>query len=258
MSAGLYDDAELAALYDLDFGDYDADLALYENFAARGEPPSLELGAGSGRVALHLARQGRNVVGIDTAPAMLARAEARLDAETAPCLRLVEGDMRDFNLGETFDLVYCALGTFEHMLTADDAVASLRCAAKHLAPGGVFVCELRPLASIDWSPRPWPAQTEWTKRDPDTGDLVTKTVSGRASQAAQTTTHWLVFDRVPAGGGAVHRRAFDVTLRVFGRFEFELLLQHAGLRLRQIYGDYDLSPFSDDSDTMIIVAAQSD
>ena len=71
-----YADDDAAALYDLQYDDWDEDLALYEQFAQRGDTPSLELCVGTGRVALHLARAGRRVVGIDASPQMLARLRA--------------------------------------------------------------------------------------------------------------------------------------------------------------------------------------
>jgi len=251
-----YADDELAALYDLEHAGYDDDLAMYEGFARRGELPSLELGAGSGRVALHLARQGLRVTGIDASLAMLTRATAALDERTAPNVRLVEADMRDFDLaGEKFDLVYCALGAFEHLLTIDDQLATLRCVARHLAPGGLFVAQLRSLAAVDWTQEHAPLIVEWTRHDGE-GGTVTKLSGLTVSPAAQTTTAHVIFDRAPAGGGPVRRRSFDVTRRVFGRFEFELLLRAAGLRLAALYGDCDLSPFDDRSDTMVAVARQ--
>jgi len=249
-----YADDELASLYDLVYQDEDADLALYEQFARRGQRPSLELGVGSGRVALHLARCGLPVVGIDSSLRMLARLEARLDPQLAPNVRLVEADMRDFDLGgETFDLVYCAFDTFEHLLTIDDRIAALRCVARHLTPAGVFVAQMRSLTAIDWSPAPSALTHDWTRRDPATGHLVTKLRSSSACPAAQTTTDTLIFDRI-GDDGSVRRRTIEVTLRVAGRFEMELLLQGASLRLRSIYGGPDLSPFDDASDTMVIVA----
>jgi precorrin-6B methylase 2 len=252
----VYGDAELAALYDLVYGDYDDDLAMYEQFASRGELASLEMAAGSGRVGLHLARSGKKVVGIDSSLAMLSRFEAALDDKTAPNVRLVEADMRDFSLGEKFDLVFCAFDSFEQMLSNEHAVAALRCAERHMAKGGVFVTELRTLRSVDWAPpEQAPLAYEWTRTDAATGERITKLSSMRASPADQTTTTTLIFDRL-AADGTVRRRTFDVTLRVFGRQEFELLLAQAGLRLTQIYGDYDLSPLSDDSDTMIVVASR--
>jgi SAM-dependent methyltransferase len=227
---------------------------LYEEFARRGESPSLELGVGTGRVALHLARQGFHVVGLDSSMRMLARLEAALDAETAQRLRLVEGDMRNFDLaGEKFDLIYCALDTFEHLLTNEDQLAALRCIAKHLATGGVFVTEMRSLTAVDWSDDPSPLRLEWVRPDPATGEQVTKLSSVTSSRSRQLTMFTLMFDRTGAGG-VVHRRTFDVTLRATGRYEMQMLLERAGLRLAAIYGGTDLSPFADDSDTMVIVA----
>jgi len=249
-----YSDDELAAIYDLAYQSYDEDLPLYEEFARRGESPSLELGVGTGRVALHLARKGFAVVGLDSSMRMLARLEAALDAETAKRLRLVEGDMRDFDLGgEKFDLAFCALDTFEHLLTNQDQLAALRRVAKHLAPGGVFVTEMRSLTAVDWSSEPSPLRLEWVRPDPATGEQVAKLSSVVSSRARQLTTSTLIFDRSGADG-AVRRRTFDVTLRATGRYEMEMLLERAGLRLAAVYGGTDLSPFDDDSDTMVIVA----
>ena len=249
-----YDDDEAAALYDLVYETYDEDLSLYEEFARRGETPALELGAGTGRVALHLARAGLEVVALDSSSRMLARLEAALDAGTRPRVRTVEADMRAFDLGgETFDLVYCALDTFEHLLTPDDQLATLRCVARHLSKGGVFVAELRSLTAVDWSDEPTPLRLEWVRPDPAGGGTVAKLSSVEVSRARQLTTSTLIFDRT-AADGVVRRRTLEVTLRVTGRFEMELLLGRAGLEPAALYGGTDLSPFTDASDTMVIVA----
>lgn len=246
-------DDEAAELYDLVYEHYDDDLSLYEEFARRGETPALELGAGSGRVALHLARSGLDAVALDSSRHMLARLEAALDDATRPRLRVVEADMRDFALGETFDLVFCALDTFELLLTTDDQLATLRCVARHLSPGGVFVAELRSLTAVDWSDEPSALRLEWVRPDPAGGGVVAKHSSVEVSRARQLTTSTLIFDRTGADG-IVRRRTLEVTLRATGRFEMELLLARAGLRLNSLYGGPDLSPFTDASDTMVIVA----
>jgi hypothetical protein len=118
----------------------------------------------------------------------------------------------------------------------------------------VFVAELRTLRAIDWSAREnVPLTYEWTREDPETRERVTKLSTMRSSTVDQTTTTTLIFDRL-ASNGTIRRRTFDVTLRVFGRQEFEALLARAGMRVAQLYGGYDLSPLTDDSDTMIVVA----
>ena len=74
-----------------------------------------------------------------------------------------------------------------------------------------------------------------------------------SSRSRQTTLDTIVFDRLRRDG-AVHRRVLEVALRAFGRYEIELLLARAGLRLAHVYGAPDLSPYDDASDSMIIVA----
>ncbi|HLB23267.1 MAG TPA: class I SAM-dependent methyltransferase [Dehalococcoidia bacterium] len=249
----VYADDELAALYDLVYGDFDDDLEMYEQFARRGELPSLEICAGSGRVALHLARQGLHVVGVDASLPMLARLEARLDHDVARRVRLVEGDMRTFDLSpEKFDLVFCAFGSFEQLLTAEDQAACLRTAARHLAKGAIFVAELRSLTAIDWDAEPR-LLFEWTRPDPRTGEPITKLRSISASRSRQVTVDTVIFDRT-AADGTVRRRQIEVVMRAVGRYELEYLLERAGLRLSALYGDTSLSPYTDESDSMIVVA----
>jgi len=251
----LYGDAALAELYDLAWGDSDFDVAMYEQFARRGELPSLELGVGTGRVALPLARAGLKVVGLDSSLAMLSRLEARLDPQTAPYLRLVEGDLRDFDLApETFDLVYCAANSFQHLLTHDDQLAALRCVARHLAPGGLFVAEMRTMRAVDWSVERTPLYLRRTVDIPGTGDRLMHFQQLSPDLARQTATTTYIFDRV-GPDGAVRRRVIDVTLRYGTLGEFTLLLARAGLALRDVYGDVDLSPYDDASDRMVIVAS---
>jgi SAM-dependent methyltransferase len=248
-----YADDELAALYDLVYEDFGDDLAMYEGFARRGELPSLELCVGSGRVALHLARQGLSVVGVDTSLPMLARVEARIDREVAKRVRLVEADMRDLDLGgEKFDLVFCAFGSFEQLRSTSDQIACLRSVARCLAPGGLFVTELRSLTAIDWGALPTMLH-EWTRPDAATGEPITKWRSVATSPSTQETTDTVMFDRLLADG-SVRRRILEVTMRAIGRYEIELLLETAGLRLHALYGDYSLSPYDDESDTMVVVA----
>lgn len=246
----VYGDDELAALYDLVYDGYDDDIELYEQFARRGSGPVLELCAGSGRVTLPLLARGVDVVVLDSSAPMLARLRQR--GPESGTLRIVEGDMRSFALDERFELVFCAFGSFEQLLSTEDQVAALRCVARHLAPAGRFVAELRSLTAIDWDPEPTLLH-DWTRPDAETGESITKLRSQSASRSRQVTMDTIIFDRT-ASDGTVRRRQIEVAMRAIGRFELELLLSAAGLRLIDVYGDTDLSPYSDASDRMIVVA----
>jgi len=254
MPDDIYSTDDLAQLYDTAWGGSEFDVAMYEQFARRGETPSLELGVGSGRVALALARAGLDVVGIDAALPMLARAEAALDPATAPRVRLVEADMRDFDLGgERFDLVYCAGNSFQHLLTTADQLAALACVERHLAPGGLYVMQVRAPRTIDWGAERTPLYLRWTRPLPGSADQLMRFDSTTVAAAEQTATTQHIFDRV-SPAGAVSRRVIEYTLRYTGLPELALLLERAGLRLASAYGDTDLSPYTDESDTMVIVA----
>lgn len=244
-------DPDLPELLDLDYGDFAADLPLYEDLARACDGPLLELGAGTGRVALHLARAGHEVWGTDVSEAALARARCQAGSER---LRLVHADMRDFDLGRAFELVFAAFGTFHHLLTADDQLACLRCVARHLTPGGRFVCDLRPLLAAEWaSGATVPLLHDWTRVLPRTGETVTKLRSVRVDRARQLQREEHCYDRLLADG-SLRRTAAHVDLRFTSRYEMEGLLAAAGLRLEQFYGGYELSPFDDESELMITFA----
>ena len=249
----VYAGDEMAALYDLFFGGYAEDLHMYEQFARRGATASLELGAGSGRIALHLARAGLDIVALDGSPAMLRRLDRVLDDTTRPRVRIVEGEMRRFDLGEQFDAIFCAANTFQLLLTTEDQLAALRCIAAHLAPGGVFVAKVATVPSVDWGGGDGGMSLRQTAVDPATGETVMRFDASRPRANELILERTIIYDRIRADG-SVLRRAADMALRYAPPGELALLLDRAGLRPGQTYGDHDLSPFDEGSDTMVFVA----
>ncbi len=101
--------------------------------------PALELGIGTGRLAIPLRRRGIDVSGIELAPAMVRA--LRRDPESA-AIDVAIGDMSTTDLGRTFSLVYLARNTIMNLTTQDAQVACFRNAAHHLMPGGRFVVEV--------------------------------------------------------------------------------------------------------------------
>jgi SAM-dependent methyltransferase len=249
--------AAVAAIYDFSYWDFTDDIDFYENLARIKDGPVLELGVGSGRVAVRLAKAGFEVTGVDESPSMLERARANMKRErvAAKRLQLVEGSMRDFDLGRRFDLVLVAANTFQHLLTTADQRACLAAVAGHLAPDGIFAMSIRSPASVGWedSDAATPLLLDWTRRDSETGDLVMKMVASQADVASMTRHLTYVYDRV-AADGRVRRAVFETDLRYSSQAEVELLLQEAGLRVTHVYGDYDLSPVGPTTEQLIFVA----
>ena len=245
----------LPELFDLDYGDFEDDLDFYQHLAKRTDGPVLELGVGTGRAAIPLAEAGRDVWGIDDDEAMLTQARGKAGRDA---LRLECADMRDFNMGRSFGLIFAGMGAFHHLLTTEEQQACLRCVAAHLTPDGVFVCDVRPLLFEDWETgETAPLLHDWTRPLGAGGTTVTKLRSVRADAASQIERVTVFYDVSPADG-AVHRVTRTVDLRFTTRYEMEELLRSARLEVEQMYGDFELSPFDGGSEYMITVARHAE
>ena len=242
----------LARFYDLETAEFDADIDLYRAFATRANGPILELGVGTGRVALALAAERHDVTGIDASEAMLSIARRRA-GEQSLAVALQQMDMRDFALDRQFDLIFCALGSFRHLLDTEDQIAALTCARRHLSRNGLLVLHVPAWHALSWDTGPAPLLFDWTREDPDTGSKVTKFNVLRADPARQLQFLTSIFD-VQDSLGFVQRTSIEVPLYTFTRSEMELLMERAGLRVTHWYGSFELEVYGPDSQEMIAVA----
>ncbi len=244
----------LPELIDLDFGDVAEDLPFYQQFAQHCDGPILELGVGTGRVALPLAQSGREVWGIDRSAAMLERARGKAAPDITSRLHLEQADMRTFAIERKFAMVFAGAGGFDHLLSPDDQARCLRRVQHHLVPGGLFLCDLRPLLHNSWElGDSVPLFHDWTRELPDAGVTVIKTHSVRVDAARQYQRQTNIYDCLSADG-QLSRIVDEVDLRFTTRYEMEGLLRDAGLELDQVYGDYDLAPYDNTSEYMITIA----
>jgi SAM-dependent methyltransferase len=124
---------EAAIWHDVECGSYGADLPLWEELAAGADGPVLELGCGTGRVALHLARRGHRVLGLDRDRELIASLRERAQDVA---LTATVGDARDFELEQPVALVLAPMQVLQLLPGRADRVACLRRAAAALLPGG--------------------------------------------------------------------------------------------------------------------------
>ena len=127
--------------HDVECGAYIADLALWEELAAQATGPILELGAGTGRVALELVGHGHEVVALDSSEPLLAALRERASAGRLE-LEIVVGDVRSFRLGRRFATVIAPMQFVHLMRGPGERAEMLATVAAHLAPGGVFAAAL--------------------------------------------------------------------------------------------------------------------
>ena len=245
--------AVIAPFYDRATEGANADIALYEALARRHGGPVLEVGAGSGRIAVPLAAAGFDVVALDPSATMIDHGKRRAASAGIEVTWRV-GSIENARLAPHFALVICALDTFLHLTERERQLAALRAIRRCLRADGLAVFDLPTLGSwSDWQPGVRPLDLLWSDRDGVTGMITNhfSTFRADASQQRRSVTH--IFEQITPDGG-VRRWQASYALRFVGRFEFAMLLERSGLRLRGIHGDYELGPMDEDSDRMIVLA----
>jgi SAM-dependent methyltransferase len=155
MSAVIWHDVECAS--------YVEDLPLWRSLAAEYGDPVLDVGAGTGRVTLDLARAGYRVTALDRDPDLIGALERRL-ADNSERVRdicqTVVADAREFELGERFPLAIVPMQTIQLLGGVDGRARFLRCAHRHLTPGGVLAVAIAEVLDlyevVDGMPMPLP------------------------------------------------------------------------------------------------------
>jgi ubiquinone/menaquinone biosynthesis C-methylase UbiE len=246
----------IAPFYDSEHAHFSQDLDMYRNFAELSGGTSgtvLELACGSGRVLLPLAREGYKLAGVDTSAYMLDLARQRLQEERlATRCTLVQQDMTALHLGRTFNMAFIALGSFAHVTERKQQQQALAAIRAHLSTGAIFILDLSNADAhyMESTSGQVLHQGTWQRDD---GTLLTHFVSAASSQAQHLLELTHFYDQ-HRQGGAVQRTVVTTHVYLFERAETELLLEQAGFVNKEVYGDYELSPYQLESPRMIFIA----
>ena len=248
----------LARLYDVDLLEDPGDLDLYLALARRTGGPILELGGGTGRLAIPLAEAGHDVTIVDIDPAMLERAARRRDAMaagTTGSVELVEADLLDLRPdgGGNYRLAFIALNTLFLLATRDRQRAAVRTLATHLASGGLAVVDVWLPETDDLARFDGRMILEYERDDPETGLLVTKVAVARHDATTGVVDLTFIYEEGPPGAPTVRWIRRDA-LRLVGADELRAMAEDAGLVVETLAGDYDLEPLRPGSDRAILVA----
>jgi SAM-dependent methyltransferase len=238
-----------AQYYDLNYGERAPnDVPFYLELAQRCGGDVLELGAGTGRVALELARAGYNVTALDYSPAMLELFAAKLADESAEVrgrITLVEGDMAQFDLVRRFSLITMPFSAFQHVLTTEGQRSCFEAVRRHLAEDGVFVYNgfnpnVQYIANWVQQGPVWKMDMNCT--DPATGNMVRRYFYPDPDPARQLHNLWFRWEEFDAEGVLLTTKVEHLPMRWQYRWEAEYLLELCGLKVVERYSDYEYAP----------------
>jgi SAM-dependent methyltransferase len=237
----------IARNYDASYAvlrDPSGDIAFYRQLAHDTSGPVLELGCGTGRTLLPIARDGIECVGIDVSAAMLDQLRAKAPP---PNLRVVEASMESFDLSpQRFALITCPFRAFGHLLDVDAQLATLARVRAHLRPGGLFALDV-------FDPQP----ESMARREEPEKLAIEFEYEGVAMQRWDTVhrdhTRQVLSVRFRYAGGAPELvGTTDITLRWFYRYELEHLLARAGFCDLTFFSTFDRQPWRSGRETIVL------
>jgi ubiquinone/menaquinone biosynthesis C-methylase UbiE len=253
-AAAQYD--AIADLYDGYPGNYLEDILFFAEEAKHAGSPILEIGVGTGRLALCLAAAGLDVVGIDSSMAMLrALLRRQTDAPPQPGrVWVIAADMRTFAFRRRFRMAIVAFRTFLYLLTRADQRRALRTIRRHLLPGGR-------LAMSFFVPRPeLLAQGRTRPREmarflsPDGRRQVVALDWTEFAPARQRLISHITYEWRDEADRATRRLHHDLVARYVFPDEVPPLLESCGYRVVDAYGGFDRRPLGGSSQEQIWIA----
>lgn len=234
-------------LYDLEYADHREDILHYVKLAREAGGPVLELGCGTGRLTLPIARAGVPIDGIDLAPGMLRGLTHKLAAEplrVADRVRVLEGDFRSPPAGLRTDYatVIWPFNAIHHCRHPDDIVTTLQASLARLRPGGTIALDLYLPDRALYDRDPEQTYEHRIMRDPRSGARLHTWERGWWDEA--TRVHHVVYTYRAADGS---ERNTHLALRMFERDELEATFASVGLTVRTSSEDFSGTPLKPSS-----------
>jgi len=239
------------------------DIDFYLDAARKYGQPILELGCGTGRVLIPLAREGSQITGMDLSEPMLARCREKLAAETPETrnrAELKKGDIRNFNLGKEFELITAPFRVFQHQISVNDQISALSCIHRHLRPEGHLILDFfnpsLPLLSDPKSLEEFGDEPEFKLPD---GRRIHRRMQFIDRNYFDQIIQCMQIYYVSHPDGRRERLTHGFPLRYSFRYEIEHLLIRLGFRVEEVFGDYNKNHFGNSyPGEMIFVAQKSE
>jgi SAM-dependent methyltransferase len=225
------------ALYDACTAHKIDDIPFYEYWAKQTNGPILELACGTGRVATHLIKSGFNYSGLDLSSVFIHHCKSKRFNG-----KFITGDMRYFNLGQKFDLIFIPFNSFLHLYKEDEMTQCLKSIQNHLSDNGKFLLDI-------FVPNP-----EFLYRDPDKkyeemtiihpngGECTVWQKNQYKEETEINHIHWF-FNR----GNIEPMDEYDFDMRMIYPDTMDRVLLDSDFTIEEKWGDYDGEPFNETS-----------
>lgn len=240
------------------------ELEFYVRTARESPGTVLELGVGTGRVAIAAAAAGAHLLGLDISEGMLAICgeKLRLNQPLSGGIYLVRGDMRRFAFRARFHTIIMPYRTFMHLLTVEEQRACLGCVREHLAPEGRFVFNL-------WAAHPASVRTLHASSSrrfklvgkhpiPEEGILLRHYYRAGCDRQQRIIAEQHRVEEVALRGNVNYRVDLEMRRTWFAPEEIETLLRGAGLIPDQRWGGFEGEPLTPESREMVWVARRNE
>ena len=238
-------------LYHAHHQNYREDLPFWQSLARQKGNPILELGCGTGRVLLPLAKSGNKIFGIDHSPDMLQLLNEQIFPAIQSNIFLINGDMTKFTIETQFQLIISPCNTYS-TIDADMRPAMLTCIYDHLAPGGVFGVSIPNPEILSFLAE--------SKSEPEIDTIFSHPVTGYPVQASSywkkngciLTFIWHYDHLFP--NGHIERITSSTDHQLSSKDQYLMEMLNANFSVQSIYGNFESEPFTHDTTDLIILA----
>lgn len=244
-------------LYDMLHSNFSQDISYYIELSQICEE-LLEIGIGTGRIAIPLAKAGKIVYGLDNSDEMLAHLQQKISKENQIVksrIKITKGDMCNFDLKKKFKLICVPYMTLNYLLSIEAQIKCLTCLYSHLKKGGLLVLELISFYPAwfldDKIPRlVFREQNKFNNEITDIYRIV------RFDASNQILEHDRIYKWYNNKGSLIKEQIVFFKNRFMFFGEIQLLLNKIGFSIKSIHGDYNKSAYSKESQIILIIATR--
>lgn len=246
--------AVYSQFYDTYVVDYARDLNFYQEYAKTVKTPVLEIGAGTGRVTIPLAKAGISIVALDISDSMLAVLKRRVSEQSIEVrnrIEIVKADACSFDLDTRYEQIIVPFYTFNYFLAAEDQDAALDRFYTHLAPQGLLLIDVFiPRTLIQNCPKDPVLKVD--KLDPATGNKIKGWNNYLINEIEQIEYRRHVFEIIKPDG-VIIRKEFNTKRRYFYPNEINGIFTANGFSIQSVFTGYNKLPVTHDSEQMMYV-----